>query len=79
MYVPSSIYLSSLFFHRAQEEDEEWKKTAYFYDVYAAKECHHTEDRRHAQRNAPQTNPSSTTTIYGTGYASQTACPSQTA
>ncbi|KAJ7801376.1 hypothetical protein B0H14DRAFT_2615349 [Mycena olivaceomarginata] len=31
----------------------EWKKTAYFYDAYAAKECHRIEDRRHAQRNAP--------------------------
>ncbi|KAJ7356580.1 Mis12-Mtw1 protein family-domain-containing protein, partial [Mycena albidolilacea] len=45
------VYTQQL--REAQEEDEEWKKTAYFYDAYAAKERRRIEERRHAQRNAP--------------------------
>ncbi|KAJ7691520.1 hypothetical protein B0H14DRAFT_3906206 [Mycena olivaceomarginata] len=36
-----------------QAQDEEWKKTMYFYDAYAAKECFRIEERGHAQRNTP--------------------------
>ncbi|KAJ7870341.1 Mis12-Mtw1 protein family-domain-containing protein [Mycena olivaceomarginata] len=38
--------------HEAQEEDEEWKKTAYFYEAYTARERRRIDERRHAPRTA---------------------------
>ncbi|KAK7064856.1 Mis12-Mtw1 protein family-domain-containing protein [Favolaschia claudopus] len=45
------IYTQQL--REAQEEDEEWKKTGYFYDAYTSKERRRIDERRHAHRNAP--------------------------
>jgi kinetochore protein Mis13/DSN1 len=47
IFIP--LTLSSL---RAQEEDEEWKKTAYFYEAYTARERRRIDERRHAPRTA---------------------------
>ncbi|KAF7340246.1 Kinetochore protein mis13 [Mycena venus] len=45
------IYTQQL--REAQEEDEEWKKTSYFYDAYISKERRRLDERRSAPRTAP--------------------------